>query len=88
MLRCRIRTTAEGGDRVSAPVEVDIPCDPTQIDHTGLAWAFLDEAADPDRIFEGAIVITGDGEDPVFARVASLTEKSSGVTVHLEILPG
>jgi hypothetical protein len=73
---------------MGAPIEVDIPCDPTQIDHTGLPWAFLDEAAHPDRIVEGAIVITGDAEDPVFARVASLTERSSGVTVHLEILPG
>jgi hypothetical protein len=67
---------------MSAPIEVDIPGDPTQIDHTGLPWAFLDEAAHPDRIMQGAIVITGDADDPVFARVASLTEKSSGVTVH------
>ncbi len=60
---------------MSVPIEVDIPCDPTQIDHTGLPWTFLDEAAHPDRIVEGAIVITGDAEDPVFARVASLTER-------------
>ncbi len=51
-------------------IEVDIPCDPTQIDDTGLPWTFLDEAAHPDRIVEGAIVITGDAEDPVFGRVA------------------
>jgi hypothetical protein len=67
---------------------VDIPCDPTQIDHTALPWTFLDEAAHPERIVEGAIVITGDAEDPVFARVASLTERPTGVKVHLEILPG
>jgi hypothetical protein len=42
----------------------------------------------PERIVEGAIVITGDAEDPVFARVASLTERPTGVKVHLEILPG
>jgi hypothetical protein len=69
-------------------VVVDIPCDPTQIDHTGLPWAFLDEAAEPARITEGAIVVTGDADDPVFARVASLTVRSSGTKVHLEILPG
>lgn len=69
-------------------VVVDIPCDPTQIDHTGRPWAFLDEAASPDRIVEGAIVVTGDADDPVFARVASLTERPSGTKVHLEILPG
>ncbi len=71
-----------------APIEVDIPCDPTQIDHTGMPWTFLDEAARPDRILEGAIVVTGDAEDPAFARVASLTERPTGVKVHLEILPG
>jgi hypothetical protein len=55
-------------------IELDIPCDPTQIDHTGLPWTFIDEAANPDRIVKGAIVISGDAEDPVFARVASLTD--------------
>jgi len=73
---------------MSTEIEVDIPCDPTQIDDTGLPWAFLDEAAHPDRIVEGAIVVTGDAEDPVFPRVASLTERPAGVKVHLEILPG
>ncbi len=69
-------------------IEVDIPCDPTQIDHTGHPWAFLDEARDASRIVEGAIVVTGDREDPVLARVISLTERPSGIKVHLEILPG
>ncbi len=69
-------------------IEVDITCDPTQIDHTGLPWTFLDEAAHPDRIVEGALVITGDAEDPVLAHVASLTERPSGTKVHLEILQG
>ncbi len=66
-------------------IEVDITCDPTQIDHTGLPWTFLDEAAHPDRIVEGALVITGDAEDPVLAHVASPTERPSGTKVHLEI---
>ena len=29
-------------------IDVDIPCDPAQIDETGMPWAFLDEAAHPD----------------------------------------
>lgn len=70
------------------PVVVDIPCDPTQIDHTGAPWTFLDEAAHPESIVGGAIVVNGDAEDPVFARVASLIEGPTGVKVHLEILPG
>ena len=68
--------------------ELDIPCDPTQIDNTGHPWAFLDEAANPERIGPGAIVITGDGEDPVFACVLSLTPRANGVRVNLQILPG
>ena len=51
-------------------------------------WAFLDEAKHPDRIAAGAIVITGDAQDSVFAGVRSLTTKSNGTRVHLEILPG
>jgi hypothetical protein len=70
-----------------APADVDIPCDPTQIDQTGLAWAFLDEAARPNRIVEGAVVLTGDSQDPVAARVVSLTVRPTGIKVHLQILP-
>ena len=64
-------------------VEVDIACDPMQVDETGLPWAFLDGAAHPGRIVEGAIVVTGDAEDPVFARVVALTERRSRTKVHL-----
>ena len=88
VLLSRTRTSAEGGDRMGVSIEVDIPCDPTQIDHTGTPWTFLDEAARPERILQGAIVVTGDAEDPVFARVISLTQRPTGVKVHLEILPG
>ena len=70
-----------------AELEIDIPCDPTQIDHTGLPWVFLDESYHPERIVEGSIVITGDADDPVLARVVSLTERPSGIKVHLELLP-
>ena len=69
-------------------VEVDIPCDVQQEDETGYVWAFLDEARDPSRIAEGAIVVSGDEVDPVFARVVSLTARPGGTKVHLEILPG
>ena len=71
-----------------ATVEVDIPCDVQQEDETGYVWAFLDEARDPSRIAEGAIVVSGDEVDPVFARVVSLTARPGGTKVHLEILPG
>jgi hypothetical protein len=69
-------------------VVVDIPCDVQQVDGTGFVWTFLDEARDPSRIAIGAIVVTGDEIDPVLARVASLTERPSGIKVHLQLLPG
>lgn len=69
-------------------VKVDIPCDVQQVDDTGYVWAFLHEARDPSRIVPGAIVVAADEEDPVLARVVSLTERSNGTKVHLEILPG
>ena len=69
-------------------VQIDIPCDPQSMDETGLPWAFLDEARDKSRIVVGAIVVTADEEDPVLARVHSLTEYSMGTVVHFELLPG
>ena len=69
-------------------VVVDIPCDVQQVDGTGFVWTFLDEARDPSRITIGAIVVSGDEVDPVMARVVSLTERPSGIKVHLQLLPG
>lgn len=73
---------------MASEVVVDIPCDVQQVDGTGFVWTFLDEAREPARITVGAIVVTGDEIDPVLARVVSLTERPSGVKVHLELLPG
>lgn len=70
------------------PVEIDIPCDVHQIDDTGYVFTFLDEARDSTRITAGAIVVSGDEDDPVLARVVTLTPMSTGVKVSLEILPG
>lgn len=69
-------------------VAIDIPCDVQQVDDTGYVWTFLDEAHDPSSITENAIVVAGDNEDPVLARVVSLTERPGGVKVHLQLLPG
>jgi hypothetical protein len=70
-------------------VEVDIPCDPQQLGEYSMPFALLSEARDPDRISVGAIVITADDEDPVFARVHAITSDTGGPSVvHLELLPG
>jgi hypothetical protein len=70
-------------------VEIDIPCDPQQLGEFDMPFALLSEARDPARIAVGAIVITADDEDPVFARVHAIIESSDGMhVVHLELLPG
>ena len=69
-------------------IQIDIPCDVQQEDESGYVWAFLDEARDASLIVEGAIVVSGDEIDPVLARVVSLTARSGGTKVHLDILPG
>lgn len=71
-----------------ARVEVDIPCDVQQEDETGYVWTSLDDARNPTRTIEGAIVVSGDELDPVFARVVSLTARPGGTKVHLEFPPG
>jgi hypothetical protein len=69
-------------------IEIDIPCDVQDEDELGMPYALLSEARDPSRIVPGAIVITADEEDPVFARVHSLTRQGDITVVHLELLPG
>ena len=73
---------------MSDDVLIDIPCDVQQVDATGFVWTFLDEARDQHRITVGAIVVTGDEIDPVLARVVALTDRPSGIKVHLDLLPG
>lgn len=70
-------------------IEIDIPCDPQQLGEFALPFALLSEARDPSRITIGAIVITADQVDPVFARVHAITSHAAGpAVVHLELVPG
>ena len=77
-----------GGDKNEHKHRTRSPLRPHPDRRNRTPWAFFDEAKHPDRITTGAIVITGDKEDPVFARVRSRTHRPSGTKVHLEILPG
>ena len=68
-----------------------IPCDVQQIDETGYVWAFLDRAGSPERIVPGKLVISGDEDAPVVARVMDLvpitaTDGTVRTVVHLEVL--
>ncbi len=67
-------------------VALDIPCDVQGRDEDGHLWAFLDESTRPDAIVEGHLVVTGDDEDPVVARVLEIAERPGGRKVIMELV--
>lgn len=67
-------------------VELDIPCDVQGRDHQGQLWAFLDEAAHPEAVVVGQLVVTGDEADPVVARVLDVVERPGGTKVTMELV--
>jgi len=64
---------------------IDIDVDWNTQDDTGLPWTFLDEAANPSRIVQGASVIAGRGSAIAVAEVVDIG--ADGV-VHLRQIPG
>lgn len=66
------------------PAELDIPCDVQGRDREGRLWAFLDEAAHPESVVVGQLVVTGDEADPVVARVLDVVERPGGTKVTME----
>ena len=69
-------------------ITIDITADINSEDQTGYVWTFLDEARDPSLIVPGAVVITGDPDNPAVAVVVDLVKHPNGTIVHLDILPG
>jgi hypothetical protein len=70
-----------------SPVVVTLPADVQQIDQTGFVWAFLDEAAAPDRVIKGALIVAGDSEEPFLARVVDIVGGHAGRSiVHLDVV--
>ena len=55
-------------------VVVTIPADVQMIDETGYVWTFLHEAAEPDRVFPGALIVAGDPVEPFLARVVDIVD--------------
>lgn len=67
-------------------VAVTLPADVGQIDETGFVWAFLDDAAEPDRVRPGAL-IAGDPVEPFLARVVDIIKGPGGAwIVHLDVV--
>jgi hypothetical protein len=68
-------------------VVVTLPADVQQVDQTGWVWAFLDGAAEPDRVRPGALIVAGDPEEPFLARVVDIVDGPRGRSiVHLDVV--
>ena len=65
-------------------IRVDLTLDLNSEDDTGLPWGFVDEAAEPSLIREGAWIVVGSGSARAVAQVADI----DGEIVHVRPLPG
>jgi hypothetical protein len=65
-------------------IRVDLTLDLNSEDDTGLPWGFVDEAAEPSLILEGAWIVVGSGTARAVAQVADI----DGEIVHVRPLPG
>jgi len=63
-------------------VRLTLPADANQVDETGYVWAFLSDAAEPERIRPGAVIVAADTDEPFMARVIGVGER----IVHLDVL--
>jgi len=65
---------------------IDIPCDVQNRDRASRVWAFLNEAADPEVVVVGRLVVTGDEEGPVIARVLDISQRPGGMRVTMSAI--
>jgi hypothetical protein len=68
-------------------IAVTLPADAQQVDETGYVWAFLDTAEEPDRVQPGALIVAGDADEPILARVIDIVAGPDDRSiVHLDIV--
>lgn len=68
-------------------VTVTLAADVNQVDDTGFVWAFVSDAAEPDRVKPGALIVAGDAVEPFLARVVDVIEGPEGHSiVHLDVV--
>jgi len=68
-------------------VAVTLPADVNQVDDTGYVWEFLSEAAEPNRVRPGALIVAGDPVEPFLARVVEVTNgPDDDSIVHLDVV--
>ncbi|MFN0089726.1 MAG: hypothetical protein ACKVWR_05565 [Acidimicrobiales bacterium] len=65
-------------------MSIDLRVDLNTEDDTGLPWAFLDDARDPNLTPEGAWIVVGSGQARAVAQVAQI----EGNLVWVRPLPG
>ena len=71
----------------ASDVIVTLPAHVQMIDETGYVWTFLHEAAEPDRVYPGALIVAGDPVEPFLARVVDIVDGPRGTSVvHLDVL--
>lgn len=71
----------------SRDVVVTLPADVNMVDETTYVWTFLDEAAEPDRVRPGALIVAGDPVEPFLARVVDVIDGPNGRSiVHLDVV--
>jgi hypothetical protein len=64
-----------------------LPADAQQIDDAGFVWSLLDEADEPQRVRQGALIVAGDADDPFLARVIDIVDGPDGRSiVHLDVV--
>lgn len=73
---------------VTEIAQLDIPCDVQGRDADDRLWAFFDEAAHPEVVVIGNLVVTGDEEAPVVARVVDIVDRPGGRKVLMALVGG
>ena len=65
--------------------DLDLVADLNDQDDDGLGWSTLADAADPERIRPGAMVLAGNSQAHAVVRVVAVDDDGQ---VHFAILPG
>jgi hypothetical protein len=72
---------------MSGGAVVTIYADVQMVDETGYVRTFLHEAAEPERVYPGALIVAGDPVEPFLARVVEIIDGPRETSVvHLDVL--
>ena len=66
-------------------LELDITADLNAQDDEGLGWSTLADAAEPDRVVPGAMLLAGDEAASAVVRIVRVDDDGQ---IHFAVLPG